>query len=290
MNNCSPAISVIIPTFNRAFCLGSAIDSIIAQTFSDYEIIVIDDGSADNSESLVKARGGIRYFRLTENGGASKARNLGIKHARGKYICFLDSDDLWIKDKLESQFLYMESDGEPAACYTDEIWIRNGVRVNSGKRHRKYSGKILPNCLALCIISPSSVMLRAEVFDVIGLFDETLPVCEDYDLWLRLAARFPVRFIPRKLIVKMGGHPDQLSRKYEAMDRFRVYAIDKLLRQVPLEADSRRLAIETLIDKCAILLKGCVKRKKTAEARLYRDLMEKYSLELVTGDGHQNVR
>ena len=280
MNNSSPAISVIIPTYNRAGCLGDAIDSVTAQTFRDYELIVVDDGSTDNSEDLVKARDGIRYFRMTENAGVSKARNMGIKHARGKFICFLDSDDLWVEDKLERQINFMESDDEPAVCYTDEIWVRNGRRVNSGKRHRKFSGDILANCLALCIISPSSVMLRAEVFDAIGLFDETLPACEDYDLWLRLSARFPIQFIPRKLIVKTGGHADQLSRKYDAMDRFRVYAIDKLLCQAALKSETRRLAIETLIEKCGILSQGCVKRNKNAEARIYQDLVEKYLFEL----------
>ena len=282
MHDCPLAVSVIIPTYNRERFLSKAIDSVMAQTFRDYELIIVDDGSTDNTEVLVKARDGVRYFRLAENAGVSKARNLGIKQACGKYVCFLDSDDLWVKDKLERQIHYMESDAQPVVCYTDEIWVRNGTRVNAGKRHRKYSGNILANCLALCIISPSSIMLRAAVFDVIGLFDETLPACEDYDLWLRLSARFPVHCIPRKLIIKTGGHADQLSRKYDAMDRFRVYAIDKLLCQVSLEAITRRLAIETLIKKCDILVKGCVKRNKKAEARIYQDLMEKYSLELTT--------
>lgn len=280
MNNQDPKISVVIPTYNRAYCLGETIDSVLAQTYRDYELIVVDDGSTDDTESLVKAMPGIKYLRIAENSGVSMARNLGIGNARGNYICFLDSDDLWIKKKLEQQASVMEAEPALTACYTDEIWVRNGVRVNSGNRHKKYSGRIFSHCLPLCIISSSSVMLRAEIFAEIGLFDETLPACEDYDFWLRLTARFPVRFLPQKLIVKRGGHPDQLSRKFEAMDRFRVYALDKALKQDAMEAEERRLAIRTLMDKCGVLLNGCVKREKTDEVRFYRDLMEKYSLEL----------
>lgn len=281
MNNKNPKISVIIPAYNRAYCLGETIDSVLAQTYRDYELIVVDDGSTDNTHSLVQAVRGIKYLRIAENSGVSMARNLGIRNARGKYICFLDSDDLWVNTKLEQQALIMEVEPVLAACYTDEIWVRNGVRVNSGNRHKKYSGRIFRYCLPLCIISPSSVMLRAEIFAEIGMFDETLPACEDYDYWLRLTARFPVRFLSQKLIVKRGGHPDQLSGKFEAMDRFRVYALDKALKHGAMATEERPLAIRTLIDKCGVLLNGCIKREKTDEVRFYRDLMEKYSLELV---------
>ncbi|MGV7220083.1 MAG: glycosyltransferase family 2 protein [Nitrospinales bacterium] len=279
MNSINPTISVIIPTFNRKVFLEKAIDSVLNQTFCDFELIVVDDGSTDDSKSIFNEREGINYIRLNENAGVSKARNMGIKEARGKLICFLDSDDSWIKDKLERQINCMNSQGKPAACYTDEIWIRNGKRVNSGKRHQKYSGEILKHCLPLCIISPSSIMLRREVLDEIGYFDESLPACEDYDLWLRLAARHSVEFIPQKLIIKTGGHSDQLSHKYDAMDRFRVYAIDKLLGQVCLDDKIRKLAIEILNDKCCILLNGCIKRGNNDQAINYRNLIEKYSAE-----------
>jgi len=278
VNNINPTISVIIPTYNRGAFLGRAIDSVLNQTFSDFELIVVDDGSSDDSELIVMERGGINFIRMNENAGVSKARNIGIKKARGELICFLDSDDSWIKDKLELQIKCMNSQEKPAACYTDEMWIRNGKRVNSGKRHQKYSGEILRYCLPLCIISPSSIMLRAEVLDDIGVFDEALPACEDYDLWLRLAARHSVEFIPQKLVIKTGGHPDQLSQKYEAMDRFRVYAIDKLLGQACLDENIRQFAIEILIDKCGILLNGCFKRDNRDQAKIYSNLIEKYSM------------
>lgn len=282
MKNENPKISVIIPAYNRAYCLEETIDSVLTQTYRDYELIVVDDGSTDNTESLIKGRQGIKYLRIVQNSGVSAARNLGIRNARGSYICFLDSDDLWIKIKLERQALVMERDPSLAACYTDEIWVRNGVRVNSGNRHKKYSGRIFSYCLPLCIISSSSVMIRAEIIREIGWFDETLPACEDYDYWLRLTARFETLFLPQKLIVKRGGHSDQLSRKFDAMDRFRVYALDKALKSGPLKAGERQMAIKTLMDKCRVMLNGCAKRGKTDEIRFYRNLMDKYSLELVT--------
>ena len=278
MNNTNPAISIIIPTYNRSVWLGKAIDSVLNQTFGDFELIVVDDGSTDDSESIVQERVGIKFIRLNKNSGVSKARNIGINQAKGKLICFLDSDDSWVSDKLEQQFKCMNSLKKPAACYTDEIWIRNGKRVNSGKRHQKYSGEILKYCLPLCIISPSSIMLRSEVLNEIGVFDESLPACEDYDLWLRLTARHQVEFIPQRLIIKTGGHSDQLSQKYDAMDKFRVYAIDKLLEQVSLDDKIRELAISILIDKCGILLNGCLKRENKDQAIKYRDLIEKYSI------------
>jgi glycosyltransferase involved in cell wall biosynthesis len=278
VNISNPAISVIIPTYNRAAYLGIAIDSVLNQTFSDFELIVVDDGSTDDSESIVMEREGIIFVRMDENAGVSQARNIGIEKARGELICFLDSDDSWAKDKLELQYSCMNSQQKPAACYTDEIWIRNGRRVNSGKRHQKYSGEILKYCLPLCIISPSSIMIRKKVLDDIGVFDETLPACEDYDLWLRLAARHSVEFISQKLIIKTGGHSDQLSRKYDAMDGFRVYAIDKLLSQACLDENIRKLAIEILIAKCGILLNGCIKRDYKDQAKIYSDLIGKYSV------------
>lgn len=181
----------------------------------------------------------------------------------------------------------MESHPECAASYTDEIWIRHGVRVNPMKKHRKYSGNIFKYCLPLCIVSPSSAIIRASLFADMGMFDETLPVCEDYDLWLRISARFHFHFIDQKLIVKKGGHSDQLSRKYWGMDRFRVYALDKLLQNGTLDNADYRLAVDILIQKCEILVKGFLKRNKTNEARYYQRLVNIYAIRrnAVVGNG-----
>jgi len=272
-----PLLTIVIPTFNRADFLRESVHSVLSQTFTDFELIVVDDGSTDHTKEVMLEFPRVRYVACEENSGVSHARNLGIGLARGRYICFLDSDDLWIQNKLETQIHWMESHGECQVCYTDEIWIRKGVRVNPMNKHRKYSGDIFPHCLPLCTVSPSSVLMRSSLFDEVGLFDEDLAVCEDYDLWLRISLKYPVHFIAEKLIVKQGGHEDQLSTKYWGMDRFRVIALEKLLKGSSLNEERRGLAVKTLIQKCGILIQGFSKRGKADEAEHYRMLVDKYS-------------
>lgn len=270
-----PLVSVIIPTFNRGYCLEESIRSVLQQSFVDFELIVVDDGSTDNTSALVARFPAVKLIRLEKNRGVSFARNRGTVEAQGDCIAFLDSDDLWEKDKLASQVKWIERDIH--AVYTDEIWIRNGVRVNPMNKHRKYSGDIFRYCLPLCIVSPSSVLLRAEVLREVGGFDESMPVCEDYDLWLRIAKHYPFHFIAEKLIVKRGGHEDQLSRKYWGMDRWRVYALEKLLQENKLNKEQRDGAAAMLIEKCEILINGFGKRGKNQEKEHYRNLVARYS-------------
>ncbi len=278
-------MSVIIPTYNRFPYLKSAIDSVYCQTFEVWELIVVDDGSTDSTLYIPNLYPEVIFLRLEENRGVSYARNQGIERARGELVCFLDSDDTWLPEKLEEQIAWMEANPESVACYTDEIWVRKGVRVNPMKKHRKYSGRIFQNCLPLCIISPSSVMLKREVIYDIGLFDESLPACEDYDLWLRLAFRYPVHFIENKLIIKMGGHSDQLSRKYWGMDRFRIRAMEKILLEPEISSEQRRWVLEALIEKCRVLGLGYKNNGKPGEAGYYSGKAESYHDELkeVTG-------
>lgn len=270
-----PAVSVIIPTYNRLEFVREAIDSVLKQEFADYEIIVVDDGSTDGTREALRASEDIIYC-YQENLGVSRARNEGLKIARGRFISFLDSDDLWTPKKLTIQTEAMEKEPEIFVTYTDEIWIRDGTRVNPKNKHRKYSGMIFEKCLPLCIISPSSVMLRRAVFERVGVFDEDLPVCEDYDLWLRITARFPIHFIEDKLIIKRGGHKDQLSHRFWGNDRFRVKALEKLINDAYPDADQKKLAARELIRKSSILEQGYGKRGKLAEARYYQDLIGKY--------------
>ena len=270
-----PLVSVIIPTFNRGYCLAEAISSVLNQSSS--ELIVVDDGSTDNTQKVLQKFPDIRSISLPENRGVSYARNRGIGVARGSLICFLDSDDLWEKGKLEAQVKWMQENPECQAVYTDEKWIRNGVRVNPMNKHQKYSGDIFKQCLPLCIVSPSSIMLRKPLLDEVGFFDESMPVCEDYDLWLRIAIRYPFKFLSDKLVVKRGGHDDQLSRKYWGMDRWRVYALEKLLRGGDLNPQQRGWVIEMLIEKSDVLIQGFSKRGKSEEAEVYRNLVATYS-------------
>ena len=179
-------VTVIIPTFNRGYCLAESIQSVLDQSFTDFELIVVDDGATDNTPAVMNQFPGIHKISMKKNQGVSFARNRGMEQARGEWIAFLDSDDLWERHKLVTQMKWVERHPDCHAVYTDEIWIRNGVRVNPMNKHRKYSGDIFRYCLPLCIVSPSSVLLRAELLNEVGGFDESMPVCEDYDLWLRI--------------------------------------------------------------------------------------------------------
>ena len=270
-------VTTIIPTFNRGYCLAESIQSVLDQNFSDFELIVVDDGSTDNTAEVIKQFSGIHKIRIKKNRGVSFARNLAIKQARGEWIAFLDSDDLWERDKLATQMNWVECNPDYHAVYTDEIWIRNGVRVNAMKKHRKYSGDIFRHCLPLCIVSPSSVLLRNELLNKFGGFDESMPVCEDYDLWLRISMSFPFHFIEEKLIVKRGGHEDQLSRKFWGMDRWRVHSLKKLLQENQMNEEQRGLVMEMLVEKCNILACGYEKRGKIRERDYYRSLKTSYS-------------
>ena len=286
-----PLVSVIIPTFNRGYCLEESVRSVLQQSFTDFELIVVDDGSTDNTLEVVAQFPAVKLLRLEENRGVSFARNRGMAVAEGDCIAFLDSDDLWEQNKLATQVKWIERDSQ--AVYTDEIWIRNGVRVNPMNKHRKYSGDIFRYCLPLCIVSPSSVLLRTELLNEVGGFDESMPVCEDYDLWLRIAKRYPFHFIEEKLIVKRGGHEDQLSRKYWGMDRWRVHALEKLLKENQLNGEQsdqvvlskenrlneeqRDGVVAMLIEKCEVLINGFGKRGKTQEKEHYQNLVARYS-------------
>ena len=273
----SPKVSVIVPTYNRADRLEKALNSIVSQTYQDFELIVVDDGSTDKTSMVMKSFPKAQYLYIKKNSGVSNARNVGLASAKGELICFLDSDDLWNEKKVQTQALWLENNKASQICYTDEIWIRNGVRVNPMDRHRKYSGDIFRHCLDLCIVSPSSVMIRAKLFDEIGNFDQSLPACEDYDLWLRIAVKYAFHFIEEPLIIKYGGHSDQLSRKYWGMDRFRVVALKKLLDQNSLDKEKLKLTRSVFLEKCSILIKGFEKRGKKEEEFFYRELVNKYS-------------
>ena len=271
-----PRVSVIIPTYNRAPALREAIESVLAQRYSDLELIVVDDGSADGTEEAVAPYLPHLTYLCQEHRGVSAARNRGITHAQGDYLAFLDSDDLWLPDKLSLQMRFMHGHPEALICYTEEIWIRRGVRVNPMKKHKKYSGMIFKHCLPLCIISPSSVLIARGVIEEVGGFDEEFEACEDYDLWLRISAQYPVYLIETPLIVKRGGHADQLSQKVGGQDCFRIRALLKVLKGNGLSSRQRELAWKELKKKCEIYGRGCLKRGKREEGEGILALAEKY--------------
>jgi len=270
------SISVIITTCNRKHTIERAIDSVITQKRPADEIILIDDGSTDHTDQLVQKKYPNLKYVWQENQGISHARNTGISLSSGTWIALLDSDDEWLSSKLDTQIRALQDKPDYRICHTNELWIRNGRRVNPMKKHEKSGGFIFKKCLPLCIISPSSVMMQRSVFEAYGRFDESLPVCEDYDLWLRFCAFLPVLYLEDPQILKYGGHKDQLSHKFWGMDRFRIKAIEKIIDNPDLTPENRKAAINTLLDKIDIYILGAKKRGKTDEVLIYQKKRERY--------------
>jgi glycosyltransferase involved in cell wall biosynthesis len=277
------AVSVIIPTFNRAHKIARAVASVLYQTFTDYELLVVDDGSEDTTPgALTLFRSRVKCISHTRNLGVSAARNTGIRESRSPLIAFLDSDDYWLPDKLAAQVLFLSEHPEAVACQTEERWIRRGVRVNPMKKHFKPSGEIFIPSLKLCVVSPSAVVVKRSLLEEVGLFDEDFPVCEDYDLWLRISWKYPIWLIPEPLVIKEGGAPDQLSRSVEGMDRYRIRAIAKLINSGCLSERQTEAALQELRFKCRVYGKGCLRRGKKEEGQYYLDLPD-----MLRGDPNQ---
>ena len=265
MNNENNFFSVIIPTYNREKVLFRAINSVMNQTFFDFDLWIIDDGSTDATEHLVneyRKHHPLRekiFYQKIENQGVSAARNVGIQISEGRWLAFLDSDDEWLPDKLYKQRKFIDERPDIKIVHGEEIWIRNGVRVNPKKIHQKYGGVIYKLCLPLCRISPSAAVIERQMLLSMGNFDEDFTVCEDYFLWLKITSLFEVGFITDPLIKKYGGHEDQLSHKYHSMDYYRVKAMHKILMTRNLSEDDRQATLKELIAKCEILIAGYLK-------------------------------
>ena len=254
-------ISVVIPTLNRINTLQRALDSVISQTYKPAEIIVVDNGSSDGTLKFLREQYP-KITILTENKiGVSSARNKGIKKSINQWIALLDSDDAWHPRKLEIQTSMLDSAlKEYNLIHTDEVWFRNNKHINQMKKHKKQGGYIFERCLSLCCISPSSVLFKKNILDKVGLFDEGLPVCEDYDMWLKICSSEEVLFAQDKLTYKYGGHKDQLSKSYWGMDRFRIKSIENIIKNFDLTYKQKKQAKKELIKKLKIIINGAFKR------------------------------
>jgi GT2 family glycosyltransferase len=263
--------------------VGAAVASVLSQDFADFELIVVDDGSTDGTAGELAGFGSTVRFISTPKRGVSAARNSGVRASAGRYLAFLDSDDLWQAGKLARQTAFMEEHPQVQICQTEEIWVRNGVRVNPKLIHRKPSGDVFLRSLDLCLVSPSAVMMTRDLFERFGGFDESFPVCEDYDLWLRISVQEPIPLIPLPLVIKRGGHADQLSRSMWGMDRYRVLALQKLLRAGLV--DSRRAAVLSVLRrKVAVLSNGARKRGKLCEAAQFEAMFAEFELGRTSAD------
>jgi glycosyltransferase involved in cell wall biosynthesis len=270
----TPEVSVIIPTYNRRAMLLEAIDSVFAQTTEAFELIVIDDGSTDSTAQHLKRLGRTIRIERVEHRGPAAARNRGVELAQAPLIAFLDSDDLWAPTKLERQLAFMRANPDCAISQTDEIWIRNGRRVNPGMRHRKRAGDIFIDSLRTCLISMSATMMRTDLFRLLGGFDEIMMAAEDYDLWLRILIDHEAGLLNEPLVTRRGGHPDQTSATTPAIDRFRILALAKLLADDRLSPMRRAAVVEVLAEKSRIYAGGLTRRGRIDQARLYQGIAD----------------
>lgn len=282
-----PHISVVIPVWNREEWIASAVSSVLEQSYCDYELIIVDDGSTDHTLKVLEdslshtsktAKKSIQIHSMKRNQGVSKARNTGIKLGNSEWVAFLDSDDRWHPQKLQRQKDYLRLHPEYKVCFTEEVWIRNGRRVNPKQKHQKQGGQIFQASLKLCMMAASTTMIHRDVFEQCGVFDESLTVCEDYDLWLRIAARYSVALIHEQLMTRYGGHADQLSAHSWGNDRYRVRSLQKILKTIPLSKDDQQAAIAVLLQKSRILSQGFLKRNKQEEAEYYQNIIREWSV------------
>ena len=258
-------ISVVIPTYNRYSVLQRALKSVYAQTHKPKEVIIVDDGSTDETSQITKLFPNVTYI-YQENSGVSSARNLGIEKSNYEWIAFLDSDDEWHPEKLQEHLELHLNYPDLLLSYTDEKRIRDSKEIRLLKKYRKIGGNIFKECLSHCIIAPSATVIHKDLLEKVGLVDESLEVCEDYDLWLRVTIENEIGLVDKKLITKYGGDEDQLSMKFWGMDRFRVKALEKL----PLDHESKNELIKSmLIEKYSLLLKGAKKHDKIQDINIH---------------------
>lgn len=267
-------ISAVIPTYNRAELVGQAVQSVLDQQSRADEIWVIDDGSTDDTPAVLAQFGDKIQIHRQEHHGVSAARNTGIRLSHNEWLAFLDSDDLWKPKKLLRQRQELAQYPEMRVCYTDEEWRRNGRWKNPKMIHAKFSGWIYEKCLPLCIISPSSVIVHRSVFDEVGMFDENLPACEDYELWLRVSSRMPVLFLPERLIVKRAGEWLQLSQQH-SLDKFRIQALVKRLNSGELSPEQRDATHAVMAEKTRVYALGCRKHGREEELAWLNELLSR---------------
>jgi glycosyltransferase involved in cell wall biosynthesis len=215
-----PKVSVVIPTYNRAESLPKAVASVLRQTFQDFEIVVVDDASTDDTDEVVRSFSDerIRYIRHETNKREAETRNTGVQNSKGEYISFIDDDDEWLPEKLELQVdLLDKSPPIVGAVYTGFVRIESATGKTLSQWMPAKRGSIFRDMLGQNWVgTPSTVVLRRECFDSVGLFDPTIVFGPDYDMWLRLAEKYQFDCIQQPL-VKYYIHSDRLSTNYELM-------------------------------------------------------------------------
>jgi glycosyltransferase involved in cell wall biosynthesis len=277
LNN--PLVSIIIPTFNRLSLLHEAVASVFRQTYSPFELIVVDDDSSDHTSTWLENEE-IRCIRLSHSGKPGHVRNQGVLESSGDVIAFLDSDDLWKPEKLEMQIEFLDKHPNLPLCHTREEWVRGDRMVSQSSQKHARSGDVFADAVKKCVIGPSTVVMKRSIFFDSNMFDPELEIAEDYDLWLRVCSKYSVGYLDRPLVIKRAGHSDQLSEKYGQIEIFRIKCLQKNIDNQWFDDDKRNIALTELIRKCLIYSKGCRKRNKIPESDHYLALSERYRSEM----------
>ncbi len=300
------AVSVVIPVYDRPELLAEAVASVLAQTIVPLEIVVVDDGSsvpvdattlAEAARDLMERGWTVQgligrssaaphadgfaaagrasadepqpeliVVRLPHSGFPGKARNAGVEAARGGLIAFLDSDDLWMPARLERQLACLKAKAGTRLVHTRELWLREGREVSqSGQVHARL-GDVFADSLRKCVIGPSTVLIEKSLLAELGGFREDIEVAEDYELWIRLAAREMVGYVDEKLVVKRAGGWDQLSEKYGMIEGFRIAALEAIVASSALPPSRMEAARAELSRKYRVFAAGARKRGRNAEA------------------------
>ncbi len=271
-------VSVIIPVFERYERFIEAVESVLRQTFKDFELIVIDDGSKDQRIEWFSLSSGAKYIRIEHSGKPGFVRNRGVEIARGEYIAFLDSDDMWNLKKLEIQLSFMKKNSFRIS-HTKELWVKNGKLISQKKQKHKREGDIFKDALKKCIVGPSTVMMERSLFEEFGGFREDLEIAEDYELWLRILSKYEIGYINTLLTIKRAGNWPQLSEKYGQIEIFRIEGLKKLIEEKFFQGGKMELAKKELLRKINIYMRGLIKRNKQEEYKKWEQYLNKLSLE-----------
>jgi glycosyltransferase involved in cell wall biosynthesis len=237
-------VSVIIPTYNRAEYICETLESVFTQTYPDFEVIIVDDGSTDHTKDVLKPYLNRVQYIYKNNGGPASARNTGIRASTGKYIAFLDSDDLWMPDKLQVQADFLEAHPEYAMVFSGYEFIGER-KVKHLKKPRVFYDCTVDALLEGNKIATLTVMVRKEVFDVVGKFDEDPQIIalEDYSFWLRVAPKYKIAYVDRPL-AKYRIHPSNISLDLSPLLEKERIVLKKWLKDQKRPDPQIRLAVE----------------------------------------------
>ena len=269
-----PKVSVVIPTYNYAQYIKEAIDSVLVQTHKDCEIIVVDDGSTDDTKGVVSQCGPDVKYIYQKNQGVSAAKNIGIRNSEGEYIAILDSDDLWLPSKIEKQIRLFEANSGLGLVYSDGLVFgeeRPWDDFSLGGNMNFYRGRIFDKLILGNFIPSTSALIKRDCFDKVGLFDINLGVCEDWDMWLRISLHYEVDYVD-ELLVKRRKHRGSLVTKVEVMEESALKMLNNIFLEKNVPSILKRKAYSNAYLRSGGLYRNAMKLGKS-RSRFFKSLL-----------------